>query len=74
MKYLLILFAVSFVLLQALPALPAAAPVRLGVIGAGMGGSSASYFINNMTGSNTKITIFESELRVGGRVYSTVRL
>eukprot|EP01026_Neomeris_dumetosa_P040630 TRINITY_DN335_c0_g1_i3.p1 TRINITY_DN335_c0_g1~~TRINITY_DN335_c0_g1_i3.p1 ORF type:complete len:492 (+),score=57.82 TRINITY_DN335_c0_g1_i3:62-1537(+) len=44
--------------------------VRVAVVGSGVGGSAAAYFIRNLTGNSVDVHVFEKNSRVGGRVYS----
>lgn len=41
---------------------------KVAVIGSGIGGSSAAYFIRNLLGSGAIIDVFEKDNRIGGRM------
>ena len=42
--------------------------VRVAVIGAGIGGSASAYYVRQLLGDEAAITVFERDMRVGGRV------
>lgn len=44
--------------------------LKIGIIGSGIGGTSAAYRLLHNTKGNIKVDMFEKESRVGGRVYS----
>ncbi len=41
---------------------------KVGIIGSGIGGTTAAYFIRKALGSNVQIHVFEKENKVGGRM------
>ncbi|CAH8605903.1 unnamed protein product [Dicrocoelium dendriticum] len=46
------------------------APFRVAIIGAGMGGATAAYYLRQLFGSEVGITVFEQSGRIGGRMKS----
>ena len=42
-------------------------PLRVCIVGGGVGGCSAAYFLRKRFGSSVHITVFEKEERLGGR-------
>lgn len=51
---------------QAVPAVPGSSPARVAVIGAGMGGCTAAYFLRQLGGDALDVHVFEKGT-VGGR-------
>jgi prenylcysteine oxidase / farnesylcysteine lyase len=47
------------------------ASLSIGIVGAGIAGCSAAYFLRKEFPANTQITIYESESRIGGRIQTT---
>ncbi|CAH8605943.1 unnamed protein product [Dicrocoelium dendriticum] len=45
-------------------------PFRVAIIGAGMGGATAAYYLRQLFGSEVVITVFEQTGRIGGRIKS----
>lgn len=45
------------------------AEIRVGIVGAGIAGCSASYFVRD-TFPNARITVFEKDERIGGRIHT----
>jgi prenylcysteine oxidase/farnesylcysteine lyase len=45
-------------------------PLKIGIVGAGIAGCSAAYFLRESFGTDVNITLYEREERVGGRLYS----
>ena len=41
---------------------------KIAVIGSGIGGSSAAYFIRNLFGQDASIDVFEKATKIGGRI------
>jgi prenylcysteine oxidase / farnesylcysteine lyase len=42
--------------------------LKVGIIGSGISGSSAAYFLHKSLGDNVEIAVYEKESRVGGRI------
>ena len=44
--------------------------VNIAIVGAGIGGSSCSYFIRELFGAEANIDVFEASNRIGGRLHT----
>jgi hypothetical protein len=51
-----------------LSASSAIVPLKVGIIGAGAGGSSAAHFLSKLLGANVEIDVFDEKSIVGGRL------
>lgn len=67
------LFLASLFILFASGVAERDSPLQVVVVGAGVSGASAAYFLHNYAPFSVQVTVLEAEERVGGRVFSTVR-
>ena len=51
-----------------------AADLRIGVVGAGVGGAFTAHFLRELLGVNVTIVVFDANERAGGRVLDTTTL